>query len=872
TRTNFPKRTWFSASTFEATRHRILSGGDWLTAAGKRTGEEAFAVWELRVGADGEYALWTRKFWKHGPFRWRFDDGPWQTCGRDVALADSTPIRTHLCVNWVHLGRVKLSRGKHTFELRLLAKEGEDLTACFDCFLLTTNVFIPRGKLKPGERSGLAEPGWWAFEPSPDAFGDALLDLRHLNEKVAGEKGFVARKGDGFVLGDGTPVRFWAVNVGGEVVRLAPELQRYLARRLAKVGVNMVRVHSALFDRGARDPASVDRDYLDDLHRFVAALKNEGIYAKLSFYFPLWFDVKPTYGMPGYDTVQNKKPFALLYFDPRMQEIYRSWARVLLATVNPYTGLPLGRDPAVAVVEIVNEDSLLFWTFSAKNIPRAEMGKLEKGYADWLVKRHGSVDRAVRSWGARGRFKDDDLAAGRVALLDAWHFTSGGLGKAVSRERMSDQVRFLVETQRRFYDDTVAHFRRDPLDVARGPEPVEGLGARNLVSCSNWQTADPRLLDALERYSYTAGDVIDRHGYFGGRHSGEGSGYQVREGHTFVDRAGVLEPAAIPLQVNAVQGYPHIISEVGWPNPNRYKAEFPFLAAVCGSLQGLDGIFFFAVGTPGWEDSAGKFPVACPTVMGQFPALALAYRRGDIREGEVVAHEALTLDDLFAFKGSAAVTPPNLDDLRKADVPTGGTRNVPRLDAIDPLAFHVGRVTRGIDERGGRSLVRDLSKQIDREGKRVRSTTGQLDWDYGTGVVTLDTPCTLGVCGFLRERDVTLAQGIGIAGRNEFGSIVVTSLDGMALGASKKFLIQAMTEERPYGWKVNGDKVVDLGGYPMNVRAVDAVVTLKRPAVRSVTVLDEHGYARGKVAPERVDDGWRIRLPEDALYTLVELP
>ncbi|HUU43128.1 MAG TPA: hypothetical protein VMX57_05075, partial [Planctomycetota bacterium] len=105
-----------------------------------------------------------------------------------------------------------------------------------------------------------------------------------------------------------------------------------------------------------------------------------------------------------------------------------------------------------------------------------------------------------------------------------------------------------------------------------------------------------------------------------------------------------------------------------------------------------------------------------------------------------------------------------------------------------------------------------------------------------------------------------------------FGSIVVTSLDGMALGASKKFLIQAMTEERPYGWKVNGDKVVDLGGYPMNVRAVDAVVTLKRPAVRSVTVLDEHGYARGKVAPERVDDGWRIRLPEDALYTLVELP
>ena len=46
----------------------------------------------------------------------------------------------------------------------------------------------------------------------------ALLDLRYLNEKEAGQSGFVrlTADGDGFVLGDGTPVRFWAV--GTEVV------------------------------------------------------------------------------------------------------------------------------------------------------------------------------------------------------------------------------------------------------------------------------------------------------------------------------------------------------------------------------------------------------------------------------------------------------------------------------------------------------------------------------------------------------------------------------------------------------------------------------------------------------------------------------
>ena len=48
-KTNFPAKTWFSASTFGTTRHRILSGGDWLTHAGKRKGPEAFATYTVHV-------------------------------------------------------------------------------------------------------------------------------------------------------------------------------------------------------------------------------------------------------------------------------------------------------------------------------------------------------------------------------------------------------------------------------------------------------------------------------------------------------------------------------------------------------------------------------------------------------------------------------------------------------------------------------------------------------------------------------------------------------------------------------------------------------------------------------------------------------
>ena len=96
----------------------------------------------------------------------------------------------------------------------------------------------------------------WNFVPTADSFSpEAWLDLRSLNEPVAGQTGFVGIGADGgFVRGDGAPLRFWAVNT--DVARspfvaaplgpkTAPDLARH-ARFLAKRGVNMVRLHRQL--------------------------------------------------------------------------------------------------------------------------------------------------------------------------------------------------------------------------------------------------------------------------------------------------------------------------------------------------------------------------------------------------------------------------------------------------------------------------------------------------------------------------------------------------------------------------------------------------------------------------------------------------
>ena len=61
------------------------------------------------------------------------------------------------------------------------------------------------------------------------------------------------------------------------------------------------------------------------------------------------------------------------------------------------------------------------------------------------------------------------------------------------------------------------------------------------------------------------------------------------------------------------------------------------------------------------------------------------------------------------------------------------------------------------------------------------------------------------------------------------------------------------------------------GGPPMNVRDVDATVTIRGlRGTSAVTALDANGRARGAVETSPGKGGLAIRLPRDALYVIVE--
>ena len=253
-------------------------------------------------------------------------------------------------------------------------------------------------------------------------------------------------------------------------------------------------------------------------------MKAEGIYSHFSIYFPLWLKPKPgTPWLKGYDG--QKTPFAALFFNKDFQKHYQEWWKALILTPNPSSGTRLVDDPSVAGLEIINEDSYLFWTFNAEAIPDPQLRLLETQFGDWLKQKYGSIDLALRAWGGL-TINRDHAAEGRMGFRPLWNMFS----EKTSRDK--DAARFLVESQRGFYRDTYRFLR--------------GLGFKGVITASNWITASPEVLGPLEKFSYTVVDFIDRHGYFGCHSRGEASEWSVRDGHTYADAAPCVSIARSP--------------------------------------------------------------------------------------------------------------------------------------------------------------------------------------------------------------------------------------------------------------------------------------------------------------------------------------
>jgi len=843
-------------------RHPALSGGVSLGGHGKVG--ETFVEFQTDIPREGTYKLYVRKFWHHGPFRWRFGDDAWRELDRP-ALMDSVGLdRIHMVINWVFAGEVELPAGSTTLRF----EQTRDAPFVIDCLVITDGEFFPRGNLKPGERSGKNEEGFFAWEPPPDPLdGESLLDLRHLNEPTAGGHGHVRREGDRFMLGDGTPVRFWMVQADLRDMNNA-QIDRW-ARRLAKYGVNLVRMNFSNFfnQRVRRDDAAFARE-LERLHYVVAALKREGIY---SYFGHLYWHTHHQINDNVHPGFKNENALALLIFSERFQQWYLQYVRALMEPVNPYTGISLAKDPSVAFVEIWNESNLLFWTFNPARMNAADVEIMEKSFAEWLIKTHGSIKQAMASWG-RDRSPNvrtpDRPSDNRMGLYAIGHLTGADWAQNQRVDaRAADQLRWMVESTRTFYNAMVESFRND-------------IGIKSLIAGSNWKTADARILAGLDRWTYTATDVVLRNAYFSPAFAKDGNPrfYEVDVGDTFKDASSLKAPATPgPLLAPHIAGYPFMVTENNWTRPSQYRAEWPFLVATYASMMGVDGWNFFALDTAEWQHRMAVWDLNNPTVLGQFPATALMFRRGDVATPDIPAvHEHVSLPDAYRMRGTALFCGGGRDVLWVDRI--GDQEGAPASGStqVDPRAFFVGPVQQTFADGPGRVETVALQKYIDNEAQVVRSLTDELRWDFTRGVVTVNTPRAQGATGFLRDVGLVELRDITLESQNEYGSLLVVSLDGEPLRNSRDILVQAATRDHPYGFATETvedgfQRITRLGSYPLNVENIHMQITLKTAGARTVTVLDENGYPTDRIAETDKDHEGRlrIRLPQDSLYIVI---
>jgi hypothetical protein len=537
---------------------------------------------------------------------------------------------------------------------------------------------------------------------------------------------------------------------------------------------------------------------------------------------------------------------------------------------NPHTGLRLADDPSLAVIELQNEDSLLFWT--AQGIKGEQLRVLEKSYGDFLVKKYGSLEKARVAWGPAepAQFQNggaDDFAQGRAGLYITWEFTQPQTG--YKAKRLADQLEFLGETMRSFNREIARYLRED-------------LGCKQLINAGNWKTADEVLLNDVERWSYTVGDVISVNRYFTGIHNGPRAGWSWDAGDTFTHATALLDPRSLPLNMKQVAGFPNVIGESGWIAPSKYQTEGPFLTAAYGSLTGIDTLIWQSIGDGDeWQNSAnGKWHQGTPQTVGQFPAAALMFRQGYIKKGAPVVQEERTMADLWNRRDPLVAEDKSFDPNR--DSGSSGAQNKLRSE-VNPLAFLVGpvQVKYGGDPKN--NSIANLKPFLDENAKTIRSNTGEIRLDYSRGLCTVDTPRAQGVTGFLNKVPTITLTDVTLRSANEYATLNVVSMDGKPIKQSGKLLVQVGTVVRPTGWQekdatfegddkkpVQGKQVVAVGGTPWQVTDIDATIVVTNPLLKTATLLDANGMKVLSVPATRDGARFSVKLPSNSMYVVLQ--
>ena len=712
---------------------------------------------------------------------------------------------------------------------------------------------------------------WFPFEFSLDDTNLDSIDLTGLLDAPAGKHGFVTVRPDGhFYFEDGTRARFFGTNVGGHACAPEKDKASVVAARLAKYGVNMLRLHSLdgrwgpLIDYRGGNSQHFDPEALDRVDFFVAELKKRGIY--------VYMDLLDYRQFRTADGVRDADEFTHNWqgsmkgasiFDERMIELQKDYATKLLTHRNPYTGLRYVDEPAVAVVETTNENSVVyFFRMTGLSLPYYR-DELTRRWNGWLLERHGNRNTLAKAWtDSEGRCalkSDEDPGQGSVSfpfgMLSRLRGNETDFNPILAPARLSDLLRFFADIQRSYYQAMHSHLKQIGVRV-----PVAGTNQTFVV-------ADAQIDAAIN-------DFMSRNQYWRHPHRSAKPFFKFsNEPLLHVDIPTQRNPLSV-IATTSVAGKPQAVAEFNFPWPNEYRCEGLLMAAAYSCLQDWDIFLLFSYDLEDQRLSMFRSQ-SDPARWGEYPAAAMMFHRHDVATARNEIHVIHTPEDTYTahpdtqnakytnyryLTFTSKVRNAFIEDSYHGDADAVLACGLSAEAKIGNKAKAIRIAKHPWEEwlfpefvQQARPLHLPGYDRMDTKAKRLESDTGELSLDYGRGLLTIATPCTKSAIGFLAEAGRIDLNGVRIECETPFATITATSLDGKPIGQSRHVLLTSVgraensaqaywpptpeqASRNPMSWMLPA-----IGRLPVIVEPVRARVWLDVPGTATVYSLDSTG-------------------------------
>lgn len=695
--------------------------------------------------------------------------------------------------------------------------------------------------LLAGITKSVSAQTWYPYNGKSIHFSSAINAASCL-DAPAGKHGWLLMDGNDYHFSDGTPVKFWGVNICNMGAFPEKQVADKWSAYLASQGVNAVRFHKFSWDGTSLLPGStvIEANLFNRLDYFHYQLKQQGTYTGWSHIYGHRVRPADSTRVLAYQEIVNAghdhlkgSTIGLVHFAPDLQQLSIELTVNMLNHHNPYTGMRYADDPALSFVEIQNEDNAFFPT-TIQQMEECPTYKalICKQFSQWLKKKYGTQETLKNAWGdVFNAFKEcypnESLDNENInPMPHHWYFSNDAFEKMPQyRKRLYDSARFIYECQQAYYDKMVAAIR--------------ATGYQGAIVGSCWQAGD-HIGHYYNLYADYKVGVIDRHNYFGGS-----GGHVLKEGK--FDNASMLTKPGSGLLgtgMQQVEGRPFVLSEWMSLIPNEWIAEAAPLIALYGlGLQGWDASFSFASNQPSITPTmevrgGGIYNTDSPLQIALYPALFRMIQHNDIETGKDIGVCCLHVPNFMEGKLGF-----------RSDIKQQGDQK--QFDGIiPPEAMAVGRVSNRFVDIYKETLPQsDYLNYYDKKKKEYSSSTGQFCWNVkDKGYFTMQTPCSRAVVGFNAGKSLQLGNiQYKLDKRNPFAVMLLTSLEkNVSLDKTSKAFITLLARAKNSGMSYDKEHtcLLSKGKSPLLMESVSAELTLPRPA--KIYILDHQGLRTGK--------------------------